>query len=557
MRTGGQILIEQLRQAGTQRIFTVPGESFIAALDALHDTAGIDVIVCRHEGAASMMAEATARLAGPASPAAGVVFVSRGPGLANAMSGLHVAMQGATPILALVGLPPRRFEGRGGFQEVALAPLVGTFAKHADTVRDATRIPEAIQRALVTAHSGRRGPVVIGLPEDVLFETRDVTEPPAFSVPEPSPAYEDLIRLADAIDAAQWPIVIAGGRWSPNASRQLQAFAERIDLPVIAAFRSQDVIDNRSPCFCGHAGIAPPTKLASAISSADLVIAIGTHLDEITTGGYETIAVPAPRQKLVHIHPDASTISRNHHAAISIISTTDRFARHLDDLLPSMRPGMPHPWNQLRSDMRTAYTAHKTSQKRPHASSALYMEDVIAHLDQTLPETAIITNGAGNYAAHLHRFFTYKAPLTQLAPLSGSMGYGLPAAIAAKLAHPDREVVALAGDGCFQMVSQDFATAVQYGTPITIVIANNASLGTVRAAQERHYPGRVIATSLINPDFVAIAQAHRADASRVTNLAQFKQALATARKARAPYIIELTLDREAIFGGFREASLKT
>ncbi len=546
MRSGGQILVEHLRLNGAQRIFTVPGESFIAALDALHDADGIDVVVCRHEGAAAMMAEATARISGPRRPAAGVAMVSRGPGLANAMSGLHVAMQGATPLLLLVGLPPRAFEGRIGFQEVALAPLVGNFAKHAETVRDTQRLPEALLRALNTAHAGRPGPVVLGMPEDVLFDTSDIADAPALVRAEPGPIYDDMIRLADAIDAAEWPILLTGGRWSPDASRQLQMFAERLDLPVLAAFRSQDAIDNRSASYCGHAGIAQPPKLKSALASADLLIAVGTHLDEITAGGYDTIGVPNPRQKLVHIHPDAASIGRNHHVHHAIVSTSERFAQRLEDLSPSMRPGMQQRWSRLRSDMRAAYEASRKFRASP---GTLRMEDVIAHLDAALTGDAIITNGAGNYAAFLHRVFTYKEPLTQLAPQSGSMGYGLPAAIAAKLAYPDREVVALAGDGCFQMVSQDLATAVQYGAAIILIIANNAGLGTIRTAQERLYPGRVTATSLINPDFAALAKAHGAEGCRVADLAAFRESLARARQSNGPFLIELSLDRAALAPG--------
>lgn len=546
MRSGGQILIDELHRNGAQRIFTVPGESFIAALDALHDASRFDVVVCRHEGAAAMMAEATARLAGPDRPAAGVAIVSRGPGLANAISGLHVAMQNATPLLLLVGLPPRGFEGRGGFQEVDIAPLAGSFAKHAETVRDLDRLPECILRALTLAHAGRPGPAVVGLPEDVLFDVGDTPAAPPLVLPEPGPGYDDMIRLADAIDAAEWPILLLGGRWGAPQSRQLRAFAERLDLPVMSAFRCQDAIDNRSPVYCGHAGIAPPPKLKSALASADLIVAIGTHLDEITTGGYASIAAPAPRQRIIHVHPDAATIGRNHHADIAIVSSITRFTRHLDDLLPSIRPGMRQRWSCLRADMRAAYDA---SRKVLPSSGKLRLEDVIAHLDATIPENGIITNGAGNYAAFLHRIFTYKAPLTQLAPLSGSMGYGLPAAIAAKLEQPDRPVIALAGDGCFQMVAQDLATAVQYGAAITVIIANNAGLGTVRAAQERRFPGRVVATSLVNPDFAALAAAHHAEGCRVCDLEEFQHALGRALGATVPFVIELALDRNTLAPG--------
>lgn len=546
MRTGGQILLAQLRLNGAERIFTVPGESFLPVLDALHDDAGIDVIVCRHEGAACMMAEATARLAGPDRPSAGVAIVSRGPGLANAMSGLHVAMQGGTPLLLLVGLPPTSQEGRIGFQEVPLSGLAGAFAKHVEHVRDIARLPETVQRALVIAHGGRPGPVVIGLPEDILAAASDIPDSRPWSHSEPAPTHQDMLEFADAIHAAEWPVLLVGGRWTPEASRQLQAFAERMDVPVLSAFRCQDAIDNRSPVYCGHAGLAPPPKLKAALASADLLITIGTHIDEVTAGGYTSIAVPSPRQRLIHVHPDAMSIGRNHHVARGIVSTIDRFAERLDDLSPSVRAGMRMRWSRLRSDMRAVYESSRSFTPSP---GTLRLEDVIAHLDATVPDDAIITNGAGNYAAFLHRVFTYKSPLTQLAPQSGSMGYGLPAAIAAKLARPERDVIALAGDGCFQMVSQDLATAVQYGAAIVLIVANNAGFGTIRAAQTQHYPGRVTATSLVNPDFAALAKAHGANGIRVGDLGAFVDAFERARSAAGPFLIELTIDPAALAPG--------
>lgn len=544
MRSGGQILVEALRRNGAERIFTVPGESFLAALDALHDAAGIEVIVCRHEGGAAMMAEAAARLGGRARPAAGVAFVSRGPGLANAMSGLHVAMQGGTALLLLVGLAPLATEGRGGFQETPVAALSGTFAKHAEVVRDAARIPEAIARAIVVAHAGTPGPVVLGFPEDVLLAECDTADGAAAILPEPGPTYDDMMRIADAIDRSEWPLVIAGGPgWTREASQQLAAFAERLDLPVVASFRSQDVIDNRRPCYCGHAGFSPSTKLAAAIAAADLLLVVGSRLDEVTSDSYRTITVPTPRQRLVHVHADAASIGRNHATHFGVLSSAARFCGRLEDLSPSMRPGMTHRWSPLRRDLRAAF---EVWQKMPASPGALRLEDVAHHLSAALPDDAILTNGAGNYAAFLQRAFTYKGQGTQLAPVSGSMGYGLPAAIAAKLAHPDREVVCMAGDGCFQMSEQDLATAVQYALAIIVIVANNGMLGTIRAAQERRYPGRVVATSLINPDFAVLARAIGGDGVKVHNQPEFEAALARARRTDGPFIIELMLDREAI-----------
>ena len=546
MRNGGQILIAQLAINGLQRVFTVPGESFVSALDALRDCVGMEVVTTRHEGSAAMMAEATARLAGPAQPAAGVAIVTRGPGLANAMSGLHVAMQSATGMLLLVGLPPRKNAGRRGFQDVGLEGLVGAFAKHIEMAATAERIPEIIARSLVIAHSGRAGPVVVGLPEDVLYEQSDVQDAEPVVLARPQPSHDDMMRFAKALDEAEWPIVIAGGRWRDEARTQLAAFAQRLDLPVVTSFRSQDAIDNRLEVYCGHAGLSPSPKLKAALSSADLIVAIGTHLDEVTVGGYETVATPTPRQRLVHVYPDAAEIGRNHHTEIGIVSAIEPFAARLDDLLPSIRLGMLQRWSRLRQDLRAVHEAWGSF--APSAGQ-LRLEDVIVHISHTLPDDAIVTNGAGNYAAYLHRCFTYKGPQTQLAPLSGSMGYGLPAAIAAKLASPEREVVALAGDGCFQMTGQDLATAVQYGAPIIVIVANNRSLGTIRAAQERRFPGRPIATSLINPDFAALAVAMGAQGYRVQDIDEFKECFANVRNGNDSALIELLISPNALSPG--------
>lgn len=549
MRSGGRSLVDALVRNGCERVFTVPGESCLAILDALHDAIGIDVVLTRQEGGAAMMAEATARVSGRSRPAAGVALVSRGPGLANAMAGLHVARQASTPLLLLVGLAPAAHDGREPFQDVAISPLAGTFAKHCEVVHDAARLPEAVSRALVIANAGRPGPVILGLPEDMLSTETAAVDVPAVLVPEPGPGYSDMIGLAEAIENAEWPVVVAGGPgWSAAASAKLQEFAERLDLPVVASFRSQDVIDNRSTVYCGHAGFAPAPKLTAALTAADLLIVVGPRLDEITTGGYATIASPVPKQRIVHVHPDGATIGINHAVSQAIVSSVERFTARLDDLCPSYRPGMPQRWSSLRRDLRAAF---ENWQRIPASPGSLRLEDVVAHLSATLPDDAIVTNGAGNYAAYLHRAFTYKRPGTQLAPLSGTMGYGLPAAIAAKLCHPGRRVVCLAGDGCFQMTAQELATAVQYGLAITVVVANNSMHGTIRAAQERRYPGRVVATSLVNPDFARLAASCGAAGERVSDLDTFARALARASAAQGPSLIELTLDRDAIAPGLR------
>lgn len=548
-RSGGQVVVAHLAALGVKRLFTVPAESFLTVLDALHDDASLGVIVCRHEGGAAMMAEATARIeAALGNPQPGIAIVGRGPGLANAMSGLHVAMQAGTPLLLLVGLPPTRVLGRGGFQDVAVEPLTGNFAKWAATVTRADRLPEMLRRATIIALAGRPGPVVLGLPEDVL--SGEIATPggiPAASVVAPSPSWSEMQALIDAIEKAEWPLVIAGGLgWTETASAELAAFAARFDLPVIASFRSQDVIDNRHPCYVGHAGRAMAPRLSQAVRSADLIIAVGTQLDETTADGYRALGPEATTSsRIIHVHPAPEVIGQLM-PATAIVSGVSAFTSRLADLAPSVRAGTTQRWSTLRRDLRTAFLAW---QRYPASPGALRLEDVIHHMNEVLPGTAIITNGAGNYAAFLHRSYTWKASGTQLAPLSGSMGYGLPAAIAAKLAAPDREVICLAGDGCFQMTAQELATAAQYALPIIVIVANNGILGTIRAEQEQRFPGRVVGTSLVNPDFAAQTRAAGLFAARVLTIAEFEAAFAQSRQNRGPSLIELTLDPEAIAPG--------
>ena len=575
MRTGGQILVDHLALNGIGRIFMVPGESFLPALDALHDTPSIDVVVCRHEGGAAMMAEATSRLAlagvggDGTSGAIGVAFVTRGPGLANAMSGLHVAMQAGTPLLLLVGLTPGGYEGRGAFQELPPEPFAGHAVKWAATVRDPARIPELVNRAIVTARSGTAGPVILGFPEDVLAASAEVENAPPTRIATAGPSWTDPAQIAAALERAEWPIAIAGGPgWTPPARRELALFAERFDLPVVASFRSQDVIDNRSPQYVGHAGIGMCPKLAAAIGHADLVIAVGTRLDEVTTGRYELLTPPTPRQRvLVHVHPDPAALGANLQATVPVVSSVAAFAASLDDITPSVRRGALHSWSTLRRDLRAAFeswqgfpappvsTSPVSASSVSTSSGTVRFESVVRHLSDVLPPDAIICNGAGNYAAFVHRAFTYKDAGTQLAPVSGSMGYGLPAAIAAKLASPERDVICFAGDGCFQMTSPELATAVQYGLGIVVVIANNGLLGTIRAEQERRYPGRRIATSLVNPDFAALARSHGAFGERITRDNEIAGAIARARAARRPAILDIAVDPDAIAPGVSLASL--
>lgn len=537
MRHGGKILIDQLAALGVQHVFTVPGESFLPALDALFDSAAIRTIVCRHEGGAAMMAEATGKLTNRP----GVAIVTRGPGLANAMSGLHVARQDSTPMLLLVGLNATRHDDRESFQEIDLRGIVSTLAKWSAVVRAPDRLPELIVRAWHTALAGRPGPVVLGLPEDVLAALDDVAiaATPAMAVPHPPPSAFDA--LAGMLARAERPLIIAGGPgWTASAARDLAEFAAAFDLPVAAAFRRQDAIDNRHPCYVGHLGLSIDPKLAAGVRGADLIIAIATRLDEITTGSYRLLSPPDPAQRLVHVHASPEIAGGLHRANLAIAAEPAAFAA----MLATMgRARDRWPWSTFRRDLRAAYEATCVPVAMP---GAVDLGQVVATASRMLPDNAIVTNGAGNYAAFLHRYFTFKAPCTQLAPASGSMGYGLPAAIAAKLARPESPVVAFAGDGCLMMTVQELATAVQYGLPIVIIVANNAMYGTIRMHQERAFPGRVMATSLVNPDFARLAGSFGAHAQSVERTEDFAPAFARALECGRPALIELAIDPEAL-----------
>ena len=553
MPTGGENLVTYLAAEGVQHVFTVPGESFIAVLDAMHGDARVRPITCRNESAAAMMAEATGKLTGRP----GVALVTRGPGAANAFAGVYVAHQDATAMLLLVGLPPRDALHRKPFQGIDLASVFGSVTKWCAIVPDAAHLSDYLARAFRTALHGRSGPVVLGLPEDVLTETAGAIAPRQTQVDRIAPSPEKLAHIRVALAHAERPLIIAGGsEWSQEAARDLEIFAERFDVPVAAAFRRQDHLDNRHRCYAGHAGLAVDAALAAGIRASDCIIALGTRLGDVTTERQTLIRTSGNGQRLIHIAPDAGSPDAAYPDALAIaaspIATVAALAR-LD------LPGKTPPWGIWRRDLHNAYQATL----KPHPTPGhVRLEVVIAMLSATLPDDAIMCNGAGNYAAFLHRYFVYKGCGTQLAPVSGSMGYGLPAAIAAKLAAPDRTVIAFAGDGCFQMTGQELATAVQFNLPLVVIIANNSSLGTIRMHQEQRYPGRVVATSLINPDFVACAKSYGAFAVRVETTDAFAPALKAALDANGPAVIELATDIEAVaplatISGLRLAAKKT
>jgi len=535
-RTGGQLVVEMLEANGVERVFTVPGESFLAVLDALHGSS-IDVTNARQEGGAAMMAEAWGKLTGRP----GIAIVTRGPGATNAASGLHVAMQDSTPMILLIGQVARAHRGREAFQEIDYRAMFGSVVKWVDEIDDAARIPELMSRAFHVAMSGRPGPVVLALPEDMLSETADPARPEPFEAVETYPGLTQTAQLQKLLWAAKRPFVIAGGaRWSDKAVASLQRFAERFDLPVGVSFRRQGLFDHEHPNYAGDVGIGINPALARRIREADLLLLIGGRLGEMPSSNYSLIDVPEPRQQLVHVHASAEELGRVYRPTLAIHATPNGFASQLDVVHPPVAIG----WSDETRAANADYRAWSEPPARPVGGTE--MGAVLRHLRETLPADSILTNGAGNYAGWLHRYYRFRRPGTQLAPTSGSMGYGVPAAVAAKLRHPERTVIAFAGDGCFQMTGQEFGTAVQEGAAILVIVVDNGMYGTIRAHQERHYPGRVAATNLVNPDFAALARAYGGHGETVRTTEAFSPALERALASGKPAILHVLTDPEAI-----------
>lgn len=543
MAHGGKILIDQLAAHGVSRIFEVPGESFLAALDGLYDMPAMQTIICRHEGGAALMAEATGKLTGRP----GIAFATRGPGVVNAVAGVYVAQQDATPMILFVGLPTTPLEERAPFQEIDIEALFAGIAKWTAVIRSADRISEYVGRAFRVAQSGRPGPVVIGLPENVLSSPSTAPLVPPTSLAGGAPTSRDMSELAQRLEAAERPLLVVGGPgWSADVGRAIGTFAAAFDLPIASSFRCQDYVDNRHPCYVGHLGFTTDRKLKDGLRAADLVIAIGAELGDIATGGYSLLG--GPGQTFVQVHPEPSAILGYRDASLVIAATSEAFAEALPGFAPNLRGpagGTPpeRRWSRFRSDLRAAYEASLAPRATP---GAVRMEDVVTTVSRVLPESGLITNGAGNYSQWVHRYFEFKRFRSGLAPTSGTMGYGLPAAIAAKLEHPEAPVVCFAGDGCFAMTSNELGTAVQYGLPMVILIANNGMYGTIRMHQERAYPGRPNGTSIVNPDFAALARSHGAHGETVTRGADFEGVFRAALHADRPFVIDLKLDPEAI-----------
>lgn len=535
-RTGGQILVDQLLVHGVDLAACVPGESYLAVLDALRDVAArIRLLTCRHEAAAANMAEAHGKLTGRP----GVCLVTRGPGATHASIGVHTAAQDSTPMVLIVGQVPRAHRGREAFQEIDVAATFGSLAKWVVEVDDPCRLPELVARAFTTAASGRPGPVVIAVPEDVLTEECAVADARPYVVARASVGAADVQRLRAVLGEAERPLVIVGGGgWSARASADLESFAAANDLPVAVSFRRQDYLDNASPQFVGQVGLALDSALAERLRAADVVLAIGTRLAQATTGAYTLIEAPAPRQRLVHTHPDPDELGRVYQPELAL----NTGSAELLAALAASAPLTPR-WAGWRADARRDYERFA----RPEGHSGdLDLTAVMGQLDARLPADAIVANGAGNFAVWVQRYHRYRGYGTQLAPTSGAMGYGLPAGIAAKAAHPERTVVALAGDGCFMMSGHELATAVQHDIAVVVIVVNNQRYGTIRMHQDQTYPGRPYATDLVTPDFVAYAAAFGAHAELVEATADFAGALDRALDAGRPALLELRVDPDRL-----------
>ncbi len=534
-RTGGQILVDALVRNGVERAFCVPGESYLALLDALYQSP-VAVNVFRQEGGAAMAAEAWGKLTGRP----GIVMATRGPGATNASAGLHIGRQDSTPMILLLGQVARRMRGREAFQEIDVKNFFGEVAKWVEEVDSPQRVPEIVSRAFHQATSGRPGPVVLSLPEDVLRETVVVADAEPWAPVEASPDRRQMATLRDLLAAAKRPFVILGGsRWSEDAVAGVRRFAERFDLPVGCSLRRQMLFDHDHPNYAGDVGIGVNPALAQRIRQADVLLLIGGRMGEMASSGYTLIESPEPRQKLIHVHAGAEELGRVYRPTLAINASPIPFVAALDDLAPPDGFGWP-------AETRAANAAFRAWSTPTANVGPVQLGEVVTWLRARLPNEAIVANGAGNYSGWVHRFFRFRGFGTQLAPTSGSMGYGLPAAIAAKLKFPERDVIAFAGDGCFQLTSQEFGAAVQYDAAVIVIVVNNGVHGTIRMHQERDYPGRIIATDLVNPDFAALARAYGGHGETVASTEEFAPAFERAVASRKPAIIEVKFDSEAI-----------
>ncbi|MCA1748585.1 MAG: thiamine pyrophosphate-binding protein [Parasphingopyxis sp.] len=546
-RTGGRILVDNLVVQGCDRIFTVPGESFLAVLDALHGCEEIDLVVCRQEGGVSFMAEADGAMTGRP----GIAFVTRGPGATNGSIGVHVAMQDSVPMIYFIGDVARGDRDREAFQEVDFAAMFGPLCKWAARIDDAARIPEYVARAYSVAMNGRPGPVVLALPEDMLRDDVEALDRPKVIRPAQHPDPEAMESLMGLLKDAACPVAIVGGAdWCEGASHYFREFAEAIGLPIACGFRRQDAIPNESPVWAGNLGYGPNPKLVERVREADLLLVVGARLGEATTDGYSLITPDHPDQILVHVHPDPEELGRVYRTDLAICADMREFCEEAS------------LWDHDIIDFDCGREAHaeweEWSTVEPNDDLKLDIAQCVAAVREKCPMDSIICNGAGNFSGWWHRYWRYAGPCSQLAPTAGAMGYGVPAAVAAALRHRDRQVIAVSGDGDFLMNGQELATAVRYGCDMLVLIVDNGSYGTIRMHQERNYPGRVTGTELVNPDFAALGKAYGCWAETVEQTADFAPALDRALGEKGVKLLHLKIDVEdqLAAGGLAVAKLR-
>lgn len=538
VRTAAQTLVDCLVAQGATHAFCVPGESYLAVLDALHDVRDtLRLITCRHEAGAANMAETHGKLTGRP----GLCFVTRGPGATHAAIGVHTARQDSTPMILFIGQVARADRDREAFQEVDYRQMFAPLAKWVAEIEDPARMAEYVSRAYAIAMNGRPGPVVLALPEDMLVEACPAPERRCerIEAANPAPAPAALSRFRELLAESARPLVLLGGSgWSEAGLASLKDFAQANRLPVATTFRRKALFDNTHPNYAGDLGIGPNPKLAERVKQADLLIVFGSRLSEMTTSGYTLITPPVPSQRLIHIHPDPDELGKVYQPALAVASGLDEAAHAL--------AGLTVDSSRWAGAAEKAHADYRNWVQPVAVGEGVNLSEVMAHLGSTLPHDAILTNGAGNFAAWLHRFYQHRRCRTQLAPTSGAMGYGVPAAVAAKIVYPERTVVCLAGDGDFMMTAQELATAVQYGANVIVLISNNGVYGTIRMHQDREYPGRVSGTELVNPDFVAFAAAFGCHAAKVERTEDFPAAFEAARQSNRPAVLELSVSARHI-----------
>ena len=535
-RTGGQLLVDALKVHGVDMAFGVPGESYLSVLDAFYESREqIKFVICRQEGGAANMADAYGKMTGRP----GICFVTRGPGATNASIGVHTAFQDSTPMILFIGQVDNEVAEREAFQEIDYRRMYGQMAKWVAQIDRPERVPEMISHAFHLAVSGRPGPVVLALPEDMQVATATVSDTARYQRVAAHAGAADMNKVREMLAKAERPFVmLGGGGWSAQACADIREFIETNNLPTACAYRCQDLLDNRSPNYLGDIAVGMNPAIEKRIRECDLLLAVGLRLGEWTTINYTLIDIPRPKMKFIHVHPGAEELGRVYQADLLINAGMPEFAAAAKALAP-----VPGRWAETTEAARAEYEAWQQPVKTP---GTLNMSEVVTFLKKRLPPDAIITNGAGNFTLWVHRFYQYRGYRTQLGPTSGAMGYGVPAGVAAKLVHPDRPVIAFAGDGDFMMNGQELATAMQYGAKTIFIVVNNGMFGTIRMHQERHYPGRISGTTLHNPDFAALARAYGAYGEAVTRTEDFEAAFERAWNAGTAALLELRIDPDSV-----------